>query len=174
MQQHSSCTCRFMKRDIFSHLCSFREYIFAFFSCIRWDFSEFAALWSMCSGCSPSSLRINKERVFLRGCCRSCRWEATGPVSLIFTGRGEKWAQTSFLWTDTSEQTDKFLHCGAERQEESGRSCSSCREHRRLQLPCRGCLITPGTGGTPRLVRPNWTRISVTENQSSHEAGLHK
>ena len=29
------------------HLCSFKEYILAFFSCISWDFSEFAALLSM-------------------------------------------------------------------------------------------------------------------------------
>lgn len=54
LQHHTTHAC--------SHLCSFREYIFAFFSCISWDFSEFAALLSMYAACSKSERKRETKK----------------------------------------------------------------------------------------------------------------
>lgn len=89
--------------EAFPHLCSFREYIFTFFSCISWDFSVFAALLSIYATCGQPRL---VSEIFFKKTTTTGRGDADeddsslrdAAGSVIFTGRGEKSAQTSFRW----------------------------------------------------------------------------
>lgn len=121
------CSCNHMKHV--SHLCSFREYVFAFFSCISWDFSEFAALLSIYSTRSQplSRLRKTKQKEKTRtgdfsSSSSSSLEDAAGVAGEnrqvrfpdLHSTRGKVSRDLISVSSETSEQTDKFLHCGAE------------------------------------------------------------
>lgn len=137
-------------RNTCPHLCSFREYILAFFSCISCDVSEFAALLSIFRTriiISMMMMIITQPAVSLCPVWEETKkevqvisfsssflfwrmlqelpggWESTSPFSLdVFTRRGEKSAETSSLWAERlQDRTDKFLHCGAEWERRGGR-----------------------------------------------------
>lgn len=71
-----------------SHLCRWREYIFAFLSRTSWDFSEVASVLSILRLDSDVWSTETAAAFSWKGCCRSCGWESTDPG--FFTGRRGK------------------------------------------------------------------------------------
>lgn len=90
--------------EIHSHLCSFREYILAFFSWISWDFSELAALLSI--DLQPVSS--------LRGRELTGRMQPAGVEGEILVSRCSQDAGKSQPRSPCELfRTKNILHCGA-------------------------------------------------------------
>lgn len=98
-----------MDIQLLSHLCNFKEYIFALFSSIRWDFSELVGVLS---------IFLSSDLYFFNGKI-SLPPQTRIRFPLIFSRR-RKSANTSYSGIcKSSGQVRKFLHCSAEAQEKT-------------------------------------------------------